>query len=196
MMISLQDAGCHNINVVTPTHYLPHIVLALDMAVEKGLSVPLVYNACGAERLEVLKMLDGIVDIYLPDFKYSSPEMAAKYSSDADWYPETAKQALIEMNRQVGVAKPDPDGIMRRGLMIRHLVMPNNVSGSKQVLEWIFENLPKDTYVNLMSQYQPCYKASVYPAISRRLTKEEYAQAKRWAIEAGLINVEFQGDRW
>ena len=195
MMISLQKMGCHNINVVTPTHYLPHIVLALDMAAKKGLNIPLVYNTCGAERLSILKMLDGVVDIYLPDFKYFSAEMAAKYSSGADWYPEITKQALIEMNRQVGVAEPDPDGIIRRGLMIRHLVMPNNVSQAKEVLDWIAKNLPKNTYINLMSQYQPFYKASEYPDIARRLTANEYEQAKFWAKEAGLTNVKFQGDK-
>jgi len=193
-MILLQKRGCHNINVVTPTHYLPHIVLALDMAAKKGLNIPLVYNTCGAERLNILKMLDGVVDIYLPDFKYFSPEMAAKYSSGAEWYPEMAKQALIEMNRQVGVAEPDPDGIMRRGLMIRHLVMPNNVSQTKEVLDWIAKNLPKNTYINLMSQYQPFYKAFEYPDIARRLTADEYKQAKLWAREAGLTNVKFQSD--
>lgn len=195
MMIALQKRGCHNINVVTPTHYLPHIVLAVDMAAEKGLNIPLVYNTCGAERLNMLKMLDGIVDIYLPDFKYFSPEMAAKYSSGAEWYPEITKGALIEMNRQVGAAEPDPDGIMRRGLMIRHLVMPNNVSQTKEVLDWIAKNLPKNTYINLMSQYQPFYKASEYPDIARRLTADEYKQAKLWAKEAGLTNVKFQGDK-
>ena len=192
MMLSLQKRGCHNINVVTPTHYLPHIVLALDLAAKQGLNIPLVYNTCGAERLEILKMLDGIVDIYLPDFKYFSPETAAKYSSGAAWYPEITKQALIEMNRQVGVAQAGPDGIMLRGLMIRHLVMPNDVSSTKEALEWIAENLPKDTYVNLMSQYQPYYQASEYPDIARPLTAAEYIEAKRWAREAGLTNVEFQ----
>jgi len=195
MMISLQKIGCHNINVVTPTHYLPHIVLALDAAAKKGLNIPLVYNTCGAERLNILKILDGIVDVYLPDFKYYSSEMAAKYSSGAEWYPQITKQALIEMNRQVGVAELDPDGIIRRGLMIRHLVMPNNVSQTKEVLDWIARNLPKNTYVNLMSQYQPFYKASEYPDIARRLTAGEYNQAKIWAKEAGLTNVKSQGDK-
>jgi len=192
MMIALQKRGCHNVNVVTPTHYVAHIVLALDIAAEKGLKIPLLYNTCGAERLEVLKMLDGVVDIYLPDFKYFSPEMAANYSSGAEWYPEMAKQALIEMDRQVGVAEPDSDGIIRRGLMVRHLVMPNNVGHTKEVLEWISQNLPKNTYVNLMSQYRPCHKAFEYPAIARCLLGDEYKQAKRWAQEARLTNVQFQ----
>jgi len=154
MMLDLQKKGCHNINVVTPTHYLPHIILALDTAAEKGLRLPLVYNTCGWERLDILTMLDGIVDIYLPDFKYSSGAMAATYSADAKIYPEITRKALIEMHRQVGVAHPDERGIMQRGLMIRHLVMPNNVGGTKEVVDWIAENLPNNTYLNLMSQYQ------------------------------------------
>jgi putative pyruvate formate lyase activating enzyme len=193
MMLKLQEIGCHNINIVTPTHYSPHIVLALDRAAGKGLRLPLVYNTCGWERLEILEVLDGVVDIYLPDFKYADGEMAAKYSSGAASYPEITKKALIEMNRQVGVAKPAADGIMYRGLMIRHLVMPNNVSGSKRVFEWIAANLPKDTYVNIMSQYRPMHKAFDYPDISRRLTSKEYRDAVRWAKEAGLSNLDIQG---
>ncbi len=145
MMLSLQKMGCLNINTVTPTHYSPHILLALDIAAGKGLRLPLVYNTCGWERLEIVKMLDGIVDIYLPDFKYSDGGMAAKYSADAAKYPEVTQAALIEMNRQVGVARPADNGIMYRGLMIRHLVMPNGVSGTPKVIVWIAANLPKDT---------------------------------------------------
>ena len=193
MMLHLQKIGCHNINVVTPTHYSPHIVLAVDMAAGKGLRLPLVYNTCGWERLEILKMLDGIIDIYLPDFKYSDEKMATKYSSGAEDYPAITKAGLLEMNRQVGVAKPASDGLMYRGLMIRHLVMPNQVSGTKGVIEWIAQNLPKDTFLNIMSQYRPMYKAFDYPKISRRITREEYAAAVRWAKEAGLTNLELQG---
>jgi len=177
MMIALQDKGCHNINIVTPTHYSAHILLALDIAAGKGLRLPLVYNTCGWERLEILKILDGVVDIYLPDFKYWDGKMAAKYSSEAETYPEITKAALLEMHRQVGVAKPARDGLMYRGLMIRHLVMPNRVSGTKQIIEWITANLPRDTYVNIMSQYRPMYKAFDYPEISRRLKNEEYEEA-------------------
>ncbi|OGB60302.1 MAG: radical SAM protein [Caldithrix sp. RBG_13_44_9] len=196
MMLYLQRNGCHNINVVTPTHYSAHIVLALDRAASKGLKVPLVYNTCGWERLEILKILDGIADIYLPDLKYADGRMAEKYSSGADSYPQITKEALLEMHRQVGVAKPDEDSLMYRGLMIRHLVMPDNVSGSKQVMEWIAENLPKDTYVNIMSQYQPMYKASDYPEINRRITREEYLEAVNSAREAGLTNLDIQGWGW
>ncbi len=193
MMLHLQKIGCHNINVVTPTHYSPHIVLAVDIAAGKGLRLPIVYNTCGWEHLNILKKLDGIIDIYLPDFKYSDGKMAAKYSSEAETYPEVTKAALLEMHRQVGIAKPARDGLMYKGLMIRHLVMPSGVSGTKEVLEWIAENLPKDTYVNIMSQYRPMYKAFDYPEISRRITREEYADAVRCAKELGLTNLDIQG---
>ncbi|MBT4483941.1 MAG: radical SAM protein [Candidatus Latescibacteria bacterium] len=193
MMLDLQRTGCHNINIVTPTHYSPHVLLALDIAAGKGLSLPLVYNICGWERLEIVKMLDGIVDIYLPDFKYSSGEMAAKYSSNAESYPEVTQSALLEMNRQVGVAKPAADGIMYRGLMIRHLVMPNIVSGTRGVIEWIAENLPKNTYLNIMSQYRPTYRANEYPEINRKITRKEYADAVNFAYQKGLTNLDIQG---
>jgi putative pyruvate formate lyase activating enzyme len=193
MMLDLQKQGCHNINVVTPTHYSAHIVLALDKAAARGLNLPVVYNTCGWERPEILKILDGIVDIYLPDFKYADGKMAAKYSSLAETYPEVTQAGLLEMHRQVGVAKVAEDGLIHRGLMIRHLVMPNRVGGTKQVLEWIGENLPKDTYVNVMSQYRPMHKAFDYPEIARRITREEYAEAVRWAEEAGLTNLDLQG---
>ncbi len=137
-----------------------------------------------------------IIDIYLPDFKYSDGEMAEKYSSLAESYPEITKAALLEMHRQVGVAKPADDGLMYKGLMIRHLVMPNGVSGAKGVIEWIAENLPKDTYFNIMSQYTPVYKASEYPEINRRITRKEYNDAVRWAKEAGLVNLDIQGYRF
>lgn len=193
MMLHLQKIGCHNINFVTPTHYSPHIVLAVDIAASKGLKLPLVYNTCGWERVEILRILNGIIDIYLPDFKYSDGENAAKYSSGADTYPKVTENAIIEMHRQVGVAKPGKDGLMYRGLMIRHLVMPNNVSGTKEVIESIAENLPKDTYLNLMSQYRPMYKAFNYPKISRRLTRKEYLASINWAKAAGLNNLDIQG---
>lgn len=193
MMLSLQRIGCPNINIVTPTHYSPHLLLALDEAASKGLRIPLVYNTCGWERLEILDVLDGIVDIYLPDFKYADSEKAGKYSFGAESYPEVTKNALLEMHRQVGVAYPSPDGLMRRGLMIRHLVMPNNVSNTKEVVEWIADNLPKDTYLNLMSQYTPVYKASRYPEIARRITNDEYTEAIIHAKRAGLTNLEIQG---
>ena len=196
MMLQLQKIGCHNINLVTPTHYSALILKALDIAAGLGLRLPIVYNTSGWERLEILEVLDGIVDIYLPDFKYWDSEMAAKYSSGAANYPEVTRAAILEMHRQVGVAKPGPDGIMYRGLMIRHLVMPNDVAGSEKVMEWIAENLPKDTYVNIMSQYTPLYKAYEYPEISRRITREEYVRVVKKAQELGLTNLDIQGYWW
>ena len=195
MMLALQERGCPNINIVTPTHYSPHVVLALDLAAANGLRLPLVYNTCGWERMEILRLLDGVVDIYLPDFKYADGAMAAKYSSDARSYPEETQTALLEMHRQVGVAKPAADGLMYRGLLIRHLVMPNDVGGTKRVISWIAENLPKDTYVNIMSQYRPTYKAFDYPNISRPITRDEFKQAVDWAREVGLTNLDIQGYR-
>ena len=193
MMLNLQKIGCENINVVTPTHYIPHIVKALDIASENGLRLPLVYNTSGYEKEETLKLLDGIVDIYLPDFKYFDSAMAAKYSNGARTYPEMVKSALIEMQRQVGTAKPSDDGKIYNGLMIRHLVLPNEVSGTKDVLTWVANNLPKDTYINLMSQYSPVYKARNYPKISRRITYQEYNEAITHAKNMGLTNLEIQG---
>lgn len=193
MMLRLQETGCKNINVVTPTHYTPHILLALDRAAAKGLRIPLVYNTSGYEKVETLKLLDGAVDIYLPDFKYFNGRMANKYSSEASDYPERAKAALLEMHRQVGVAKPASDGLMYKGLMIRHLVLPNGVSGTKEVIEWVANNLPKDTYFHLMAQYQPTYKANKYPQINRRITNREYNEAIQHARNMGLTNVNVQG---
>jgi putative pyruvate formate lyase activating enzyme len=192
MMLDLQTMGCHNINVVTPTHYSPHIVLALASAAAQGLRIPLVYNTSGWERLEILRILDGIVGIYLADFKYTQPKVSAKYSPGADTYPDVTRTALLEMHRQVGVAHPGRRGLMERGLMIRLLVMPNRVSGTKEVVNWIASNLPRDTYVNIMSQYAPAFKALDYPELSRRLTQEEFYEAVMWAREAGLTNLDIQ----
>ncbi len=196
MMLRLQKDGCHNINLVTPTHYSPHILKALDIAAGKGLRLPVVYNTCGWERMEMLELLDGVVDIYLPDIKYFDGGTAAKYSEGADSYPVITKKALLEMHRQVGVAKPAEDGIMYRGLMVRHLVMPDNVGGSEELVEWISDNLPKDTYVNIMAQYNPAYKAYDFPRISRRVTPGEYEKVVNRAKELGLTNLDVQGYRW
>ena len=196
MMLTLQEIGCHNINLVTPTHYSAHILKAIDIAAERGLRLPIVYNTSGWERLEILKLLDGIVDIYLPDFKYWDSDMSSKYSSEAESYPEITSEAILEMHRQVGVAKPAKNGIMQRGLMIRHLVMPNKIGGSEKVMEWIAENLPKDTYVNIMAQYNPLYKAYDYPELSRRITKKEYIQVVKKANDMGLTNLDIQGYWW
>lgn len=185
-MLRLQEIGCHNINLVTPTHYLPNIVNALHTAAGKGLRIPLVYNTGGYERAEVLKLLDGIIDIYLPDFKYWLPSHAAAYSHEAYNYPYYARSALLEMNRQVGVLKTGRQGIAVRGLMIRHLILPNRAAGSEQVLKFISENFPRDTYVNLMRQYRPEYKAFEHEKISRRITGKEYREVLEWAKKYGV----------
>lgn len=196
MMLQLQKDGCHNINIVTPTHYSAHLLKALDIAAAKGLRLPIVYNTCGWESLRILKMLDGIVDIYLPDFKYWDSNVSATYSSGAKNYPEITRMAILEMQRQVGVASPDDDGLIKRGLMIRHLVMPNNAGGSEQIMDWVAEKLPKNTYVNIMAQYSPNHKAYDYPEISRRITDDEYKRVVERAKARGLTNLDIQGYRW
>jgi putative pyruvate formate lyase activating enzyme len=192
MMISLQKIGCHNINLVTPTHVMPNILNATRIAFYKGLRVPLFYNTSGYERLEILKILDGIVDIYKPDMKYMDADKAARYSAGASDYPEVAKKAIIEMNRQVGELKTDDRGIALRGLIIRHLVMPNRVAGTEKFVRWVSENLPKSTYVNIMAQYRVEYKAFDYPEISRGITVQEYLEAMEWAEKYGLTNLDPQ----
>lgn len=192
MMLRLQRIGCHNINVVTPSHYVPHILKALDIAAGSGLRLPLVYNTCGWEKQNILQLLDGVVDIYLADYKYADAQAADKYSPGAYSYPEVTQQALLEMHRQVGVAHAQ-SGIMHKGLMIRHLVMPNNAAHSDRVMAWIGENLPKDTYVNIMSQYTPVFKAREFPEIARRINQREYNHAVDAAKNAGLTNLRLQG---
>jgi putative pyruvate formate lyase activating enzyme len=195
MMLDLQRRGCHNINLVTPTHYSAHIVRALDVAAARGLRLPVVYNTCGWERLDVLKTLEGVVDIYLPDFKYWDGAKAALYSSGAESYPEVTRTAILEMHRQAGVARPAADGLMYRGLMIRHLVMPNDVGGTKEIVAWIATRLPKDTYLNLMSQYRPTFRAFDYPEIARPITRQEYEETVAFARAQGLTRLDVQGFR-
>jgi putative pyruvate formate lyase activating enzyme len=190
MMLSLQRYGCHNINVVTPTHVVPHIVKALRIAIPRGLKLPLVYNTGGYDNLEVIKKLDRIVDIYLPDFKYQDEELASKYSSGASDYPEIAAAVIKEMHRQVGELIVDEQGIAQRGLIIRHLVMPHNIAGTDRFVRWVADELTTTTYVNIMAQYRPEHKAFDYPKIARRLTNEEFHQAVTWAKEAGLTNLD------
>jgi len=188
MMLYLQGIGCHNINLVTPTHFLPQIVSALVIAVEKGLKIPIVYNTSGYEKVEILKLLDGIIDIYLPDMRYSSEVNSVRYSSTPE-YPRFNRTAVKEMFRQVGNLEVDKKGIARRGLIIRHLVMPEDVSGTEEVLRFIAEEISKDTYISLMAQYRPMYKAIDIPIINRRITREEYKRAIEIAKSLGLRNV-------
>jgi putative pyruvate formate lyase activating enzyme len=159
------------------------------MAGRKGLSIPLVYNCGGYESLETLEILSGVIDIYMPDFKYSNSEYAARFSEAGD-YPEVAKKALKEMHRQVGDLVMDERGIALRGLLIRHLVLPDNVAGTKEIVTFIAEEISKDTYINIMDQYHPCFKAYENPPLDRRITSREYADAVQLAIDAGLKRID------
>jgi putative pyruvate formate lyase activating enzyme len=190
MMLDLQARGCHNINLVTPTHVVPHIVSALRAAVDRGLRLPLVYNTGGYDDLAVIRMLDGIVDIYLPDFKYQDGAMAAKYSSGAADYPDVAAAGIKEMHRQVGVLQRDARGVALRGLIIRHLVMPHNIAGTDRFVRWVARELTTDTYVNIMPQYRPEHRARDYPELARPITSEEWGQALAWARAAGLTQLD------
>jgi putative pyruvate formate lyase activating enzyme len=190
MMLELQRIDCHNINLVTPTHVMPNILRAAGLAASRGLRLPLVYNTSGYERVEILKMLDGIVDIYLPDMKFMHATQAGTYLAGAEDYPETARKAILEMQRQVGRHRTDEDGIARRGLMIRHLVMPNRVAGTREFVSWVADRLPRDTYVNIMHQYHVDYKAYDYPQIRRGLRASEFLEAVTWARQAGLTNLD------
>lgn len=184
-MLRLQRLGCHNINLVTPTHFTPHIVKALAIAAADGLRLPLVYNCGGYESVEILRLLDGIVDIYMPDFKYWNDNNAVRYSGVRN-YRENATAALTEMQRQVGDLKTDEEGIAYRGLLVRHLVLPHNLAGTFDVLRFIANNISKNAYVNIMDQYRPCFQAYRRPELDRRITSEEYKNALRTARELGL----------
>lgn len=189
IMLEVQEMGCHNINLVTPTHQMPMILHALAIASEKGLNIPIVYNCGGYESLEAVKILDSVVDIYMPDFKYSDPDMALKYSKAKD-YPQVAKAAIKEMYRQVGDLIIDERGIALRGLLVRHLVLPEGIAGTGEVVRFIAEEISRDTYINIMDQYYPCYRAFEYPPLDRRITTEEYSAAINMAIKAGLKRID------
>jgi putative pyruvate formate lyase activating enzyme len=189
-MLSLQKRGCHNINLVTPSHMVPHIVRALRIAVSKGLRLPLVYNTGGYDKLETIKQLDGIVDIYMPDFKFQDGQLTHKYCSEASDYPEVAAAAIKEMHRQVGVLQKDERGIAMRGMIVRHLVMPHNLAGTDRFLRFVAEELSPDTYVNVMDQYRPCHQASDYPELDRPLSRKEWRQAVTWAKNSNLTNLD------
>jgi putative pyruvate formate lyase activating enzyme len=187
MMRGLEDAGCHNINFVTPTHYIPQMLSAIHIAAQEGLSVPIVYNCGGYEDVGALGLLKGVVDIYMPDFKFWSEEAAGKYCNAPD-YREVAKLALAEMQAQVGdlIIK---DGIALRGLLIRHLVMPGGLEDSRKIFEFIAHDVSPRAFVNVMAQYRPCYRAGEFDAISERLGGGEFRQALEAARHAGLERV-------
>jgi putative pyruvate formate lyase activating enzyme len=185
MMIELQALGCHNVNFVSPTHVVAQIVEALAIAVGAGLRLPLVYNSGGYDSVETLRLLDGMVDIYMPDAKYGDEAAGHKYSGVRN-YPEVNRAALKEMHRQVGDLVMDGHGVAKRGLLVRHLVLPEGKAGSREVLHFLAAEISKSTYVNIMDQYRPCYNAGVFPELNRRPTVEEMEQVFRWASEEGL----------
>jgi len=187
IMLTLEKRGCHNINLVSPTHYLPQILSALEDALEKGLSIPIVYNTSGYELTESIKALEGAVDIYLPDMRYSDNAMAKKYSGAPD-YVERNRGAILEMYKQVGDLTVDKSGLAKKGIIIRLLALPENVSGTIETLRFIKNNISKDIYLSIMSQYYPIYKAHDYTDISRPIGKEEYANVVDEARLLGLNN--------
>ena len=184
-MLRLQRMGCHNINFVTPTHVVPQILRALPSAIEKGLDLPLVYNTGGYDFVSTLELLDGIFDIYMPDFKFSDSKTAQRFCNAPD-YPEIVKSALREMHRQTGDLVVDQRGIARRGLIIRHLVLPENLAGTDEAMRFVSEEISKDSYINVMDQYRPAYHSGNFPPLDRRITSQEYAEALNLAKKYGL----------
>jgi putative pyruvate formate lyase activating enzyme len=189
MMLHLAEDGCHNINFVTPTHVIPQIIEALILAAEQGLKVPLVYNSSGYDRKETLELLDGVFDIYMPDFKFWDGKWADRYCHAPD-YREAAVEAIMEMHRQVGDLVMDDDGLAVKGLLVRHLVMPNRVAGTEKIMEFFATNISTNTYMNVMDQYRPCGTAHQDEFISRRLTAREYGDAVNAAKNAGLTRLD------
>lgn len=185
MMLILQNNGCHNINFVTPTHVVPQILSALDMAIDGGLRIPLVYNSGGYDRVETLKLLEGVIDIYMPDFKFWDPVIAEQTCNAPD-YPKVAAKAVVEMHRQVGDLQLDENGIATRGLLVRHLVMPSGIAGTGEVMSFIANHVSKNTYVNIMDQYRPCGKALHVKELATPVSATEFHKAVKEAKDAGI----------
>lgn len=187
MMIELQEQGCHNLNLVTPEHVVLQILEALPLAVERGLRLPLVYNTSAYDSLDSLRLLDGVVDIYMPDFKFWEPQLALRYVKAKD-YPEAARQAIREMQRQVGELKFDEKGLAKRGVLVRHLVMPGGIAGTEAILRFLAEEVSPDTYVNVMDQYYPAGRvdSAHFLEINRMITAQEEETAREHARRAGL----------
>ncbi len=195
IMLSLQQGGCHNINFVTPSHVIPQILEALPGAIEGGLTVPLVYNTGGYDRVSALRLLDGIVDIYMPDFKFWDPSVAKDLCGAPD-YPERAREAIKEMHRQVGDLAWDARGVALRGLLIRHLVMPEQLSGTPSILRFIAQAISPNSYVNVMDQYHPCGEAFRHPKLGRRINPDEFLEALKVARDAGLTRLDERHKHW
>jgi putative pyruvate formate lyase activating enzyme len=189
MMLSLQAKGCHNINLVSPTHVVPYILEALELAVSRGLYLPLVYNTGGYDSVETLELLDGIVDIYMPDMKYSDEKIAEQLSGIKE-YPRVNKAAVKEMHRQVGDLQLDESGVAQRGLLVRHLVLPNRLAGTEGVVRFLVQEVSTNTYLNIMAQYHPCYKAFDIPQLARPVDRQEFGEAVALAQQQGLSRLD------
>jgi putative pyruvate formate lyase activating enzyme len=189
MMLRLQAQGCHNINFVSPSHVVPQILAAVWVAAEAGLHIPLVYNTGGYDSLPMLKLLDGVIDIYMPDMKYGDSDIARKYSKISD-YTLVNQAAVKEMHQQVGDLQLDEDGLATHGLLVRHLVLPHNLAGTEKITKFLANEISKDTYINIMDQYHPCYKANQYPELMRRISSQEYYYALDTAKDAGLSRLD------
>lgn len=188
IMVALQETGCHNINLVSPSHFVPQILEALVPAVKKGLNIPLVYNSGGYDDLETLKLLDGIVDIYMPDIKFAEDKKGEKYAS-APRYFSIVKEVIKEMHRQVGDLKINNKNIAQRGLLVRHLVLPEDLAGSEQIMQFLASEISPGTYINIMNQYYPAHRARRYPELGRPVHKREHRWAVQKAKEAGLYRI-------
>lgn len=195
IFLRLQEMGCHNVNLVSPTHVVPQILAALEVAAERGLRLPLVYNTGGYDALETLALLDGVVDIYMPDMKYADAAIAERYSKVPN-YPAVNQAAVKEMHRQVGDLVMDGRGIATRGLLVRHLVLPEGLAGTAEIARFLAESVSRDTYINVMDQYRPCYKADSLPPLNRRITPDEYRDAVRMVRDAGLHRLDDRTQRW
>ncbi|MCK5181075.1 MAG: radical SAM protein, partial [Dehalococcoidia bacterium] len=189
IMLLLQAEGCHNINLVSPTHVVPQVLEALELAAEYGLHLPLVYNSGGYDSVETLRILDGVIDIYMPDMKYDDEETARKLS-DVDNYPEINRVAIKEMHRQTGDLEVDGEGVAQRGLLIRHLVLPHGLAGTKSIMSFLSNEISRNTYGNIMDQYHPCYKAFQIPSLRRRISSTEFHEALSLAREAGISRLD------
>jgi len=195
MMLELQQQGCHNINFVTPSHVVPQILSAVEIAVPQGLHVPLVFNTGGYDRVATLKLLEGVFDIYMPDFKFWDPQIAEAACQAAD-YPEVTCRALLEMHRQVGDLDLDSDGLAKRGLLIRHLVLPGGLAGTREIMRFIARRISPGSYVNIMSQYRPCGRASQVQGLDAHLSVKDYQMAVEAAKEAGITRLDRPGRRF
>jgi len=189
IMIAIQDEGCHNINLVTPSHVVPQFLSALEIAAHAGLRLPIIYNSGGYDRVETLRLLAGVVDIYMPDFKFWDTPIAAAACNAPD-YPAVAKKAITEMHRQVGDLTIDADGIARRGLLVRHLVFPENLAGTRSIMRFLHDSVSAQTYVNIMAQYRPCGNAHQVPGLERPITGAEFHAALQAAKKEGISRID------